>query len=151
MYYKPDTNPGMLLANQQSTRNDNNNAYYEDPSIEDSSSISDNDDTYFEDSDDEEMKERKQVTKKENADYTLKAGTIIIFRPESVFGNPAPIRARVIKIKTNCDTDPFPLVVEPFQLVSRTKLIQTEGKVHSFFLKNVKLEPGFIPKQIKPM
>ena len=146
MYYKPDTDPGLLLTNQQSTKSDNNDTYYEDPSIEDSSSISDNDDTYFEDSDDKEVKERKKVTEKENADYTLKVGTIITFRPESVFGNPAPVRVRIIKIKGTCDTDTFPLVVEPFQLVSRTTLIQAEGKVQFFVLKDVKLEPGFIPK-----
>ena len=60
LYYKPDTDPGLLLTNQQSTKSDNNNTYYEEPSFEDSSSISDNDDFYYEDSDDEGVKQRKE-------------------------------------------------------------------------------------------
>ena len=141
----------MLLTNQRSTKSDNNDTYYKEPSFEDSPSISDNDNIYYEDSDDKEVKQRKEVTEKENADYTLKTGTIINFRPNTIFMNPAPVRVRIILIKDTCEIDTYPLEVEPFQLVSRTTLVKAEDKLHSFLLKDVKLEPGFIPKQMKPM
>ena len=63
MCYKPDTDPGLLLTNQRSTKSDNNDTYHNEPSYEDSSSISDNDDFYYEDSDDNGVKQRKEVTK----------------------------------------------------------------------------------------
>ena len=128
MRYKPQSDPGLLLTNQRSTKSDNIDTYYKEPSFEDSSSSSDNDDFYYEDSDDKGVKQRKEETKTENADYTLKADTIITFIPHSISINPGPVTAIITVVKETCDIDPYPLEVEPRELVSRTTSIKAEGK-----------------------
>ena len=149
MRNKPQTDPGLLLMNKRSTKSDIIDTYYEEPSFEDSSSISDNDDIYYEDSDDEGVKQRKEETKTENADYTLKAGTIITFIPHSIFIYPNPVTAIITVVKENCDIDPYPLIVEPRELVSRTTSIKAEGKQFPFLLKNIKMKPGSIQRKKK--
>ena len=86
----------------------------------------------------------------ENANYTLTAGTIITFRPRGVLEGQGPITRVITKIKQDCDTAEFPLVIDNGRVqVYRDVYIKVEGKKYSFLMKSVTLQPGFIKNETK--
>ena len=69
------------------------------PSTDDSSSSADDDSSTFQDSDSEEVQEHKKEVVNENLNYTLKAGTIIIFTPATFFVTNEIVTVTITEIK----------------------------------------------------
>ena len=83
------SNLGLLLTNKRSTKPVTNDSCKEEP-VNDRDDDDYTDDCYdfcHSDSDYEEEQQQKAAAALENANYILTAGTIITFRPQSIFMN----------------------------------------------------------------
>ena len=155
MCWIPDdkqSNPGLLLTNKRFMKPITNDSCKEEPVTDHNNN--DYTDDYYDfchwDSDDEEEEQQKAAATLENSCYILTAGTIITFRPQSIFMNEGPITCKIDTIKEDCDSAKFPLVVQGGrQLVDNDMYMRVEGKTHPFCFRSVILQPGSIVSQTK--
>ena len=115
------------------------------PSTDDSLSSANDDSSTFQDSDCEEVQELRKEVVNENLNYTLNAGTIITFTPESVFsfGTVKSETVTITMIKLDWENEQYLLLlVYPYFLVSKNRTLRAKGKKYMFILKDIKMEPG---------
>ena len=143
------SNLGLLLPKKQSTKIVSNDSCIEEPVTN-----SDDDDHldrfYHFDSEDEDDQKQKAARELENSHYILKAGTLITFIPQTIFGNECSITCQIDTIKDDCNTAQYPLVVQGGRLtIDKDVFMRVEGKTHPFRFGSVILQPGTVVNHTK--